>query len=99
MADLLEEAAVTAGLEDLPGWSRDSNAIVLDAALRDFPAAIAVVNQVAEVAEREGHHPDIDIRWRTLTFRCSTHSAGGITALDLRMAGLISEVLGKTAKD
>ena len=48
--------------------------------LASFPQAIEVVDRVAEVAERDNHHPDIDIRWRTLTFRCSTHCAGGVTA-------------------
>ena len=47
---------------------------------------IRLVQQVAEVAEDLDHHPDIDIRWRTLTFRLSTHSAGGLTAKDLRLA-------------
>jgi 4a-hydroxytetrahydrobiopterin dehydratase len=45
------------------------------------------------VAEAANHHPDIDIRWRTLTFRCSTHSAGGITAADLALAGRINETI------
>ena len=44
-----------------------------------------------EIAESRDHHPDMDIRWRTVTFRCSTHSAGGITALDLDLAKAISE--------
>ena len=41
-------------------------------------------------AEPQDHHPDIDIRWRTLTFRCSTHSKGGITELDVELAAAIS---------
>jgi 4a-hydroxytetrahydrobiopterin dehydratase len=52
-----------------------------------------VVNRVAEIAENDNHHPDIDIRWRTLTFRCSTHSSGGITALDVSLAEEIDGVL------
>jgi 4a-hydroxytetrahydrobiopterin dehydratase len=93
MPDLLDDAAITDALRDLPGWERDGNAIVHTAELPSFPAAIAVVDRVAEIAERANHHPDIDIRWRTLTFRCSTHSAGGITELDLRLAQEISEQL------
>jgi 4a-hydroxytetrahydrobiopterin dehydratase len=46
---------------------------------------------VAEIAEDRDHHPDIDIRWRNLTFRCSTHSEGGITDLDVALAGAITE--------
>jgi len=43
-----------------------------------------------EYAESQDHHPDIDIRWRTLTFRCATHSKGGITDLDVALAAAIS---------
>ena len=91
MAELLDDAAVTAALGDLPGWERDGDAIVRTAKLPSFPAAIGVVDRVAEIAEDRDHHPDIDIRWRTLTFRCSTHSAGGLTDLDVALAAAISE--------
>jgi 4a-hydroxytetrahydrobiopterin dehydratase len=91
MADLLDDAAIRAALDDLPGWERDGDALVRTAKLPSFPAAIEVVDRVAEIAEERNHHPDIDIRWRTLVFRCSTHSAGGITALDVELAGAISE--------
>ena len=54
--------------------------------LESFPAAIAFVSRVAELAERENHHPDIDIRYRRVLLRWSTHSAGGITDRDREMA-------------
>jgi len=91
MADLLDDAAISAALDDLPGWERDGDALVRTAKLPSFPAAIAVVDRVAEIAEERNHHPDIDIRWRTLVFHCSTHSAGGITPLDVDLARAISE--------
>jgi 4a-hydroxytetrahydrobiopterin dehydratase len=52
-----------------------------------------VVDRVAEVAEQLDHHPDIDIRWRTLTFACSTHSAGGVTDRDITLARRIDEIV------
>jgi 4a-hydroxytetrahydrobiopterin dehydratase len=82
MPSLLDDDEITAALGDLPGWEREGAALVRTADLPSFPAAIAVVDRVAAIAEERDHHPDIDIRWRTLTFRCSTHSAGGITQLD-----------------
>jgi 4a-hydroxytetrahydrobiopterin dehydratase len=91
MPELLDDDAVSAALQDLPGWERDGDAIVHTAELPSFPAAITVVDRVAAVAEERNHHPDIDIRWRTLTFRCSTHSAGGLTELDVALAGAISD--------
>ncbi|GAA4690402.1 4a-hydroxytetrahydrobiopterin dehydratase [Pseudonocardia yuanmonensis] len=90
MAELLDDDAVTAALTDLPGWERDGNAIVRSAELPSFPDAITVVDRVAEDAEERNHHPDIDIRWRTVTFRLSTHSAGGLTAKDTELAAQIS---------
>lgn len=93
MADLLDDAAVAAALDGLPGWEGDGDSIVRTTELADFPTAIRVVDQVAEAAERADHHPDIDIRWRTLTFRLSTHSEGGLTAKDMALAAEISALL------
>jgi 4a-hydroxytetrahydrobiopterin dehydratase len=91
MPELLNDDAVTAALSELPGWERDGDAIVRTAKLPSFPAAIGVVDRVAVIAEDRDHHPDIDIRWRTVTFRCSTHSEGGLTDLDVALATAISE--------
>jgi 4a-hydroxytetrahydrobiopterin dehydratase len=96
MADLLDDSAITAALGGLPGWERDGDALVRTAALPDFPTAIRVVDEVAAIAEDRDHHPDIDIRWRTLTFRLSTHSKGGITDLDVALAAAISERVAAT---
>lgn len=96
MPHLLDDAAVRAALDDLPGWERDGDSLVRTATLPTFVAAIGVVDRVAGIAAARDHHPDIDIRWRTLSFRCSTHSAGGITELDTALAASISEELDAT---
>ena len=93
MSQVLDAAGVTEGLAGLDGWTGDPRAIRRQVELRSFPAAIAVVDRVAEVAEELDHHPDIDIRWRTLTFACATHSAGGVTAKDLGLAARIDEIV------
>jgi 4a-hydroxytetrahydrobiopterin dehydratase len=98
MPTLLDDERVMAALDELTDWQRDGDAIVRTAKLPSFPAAIEAVRAVAEIAEARNHHPDIDIRWRTVTFRCSTHSEGGITDLDVELAGQIDRVLaGATA--
>ncbi len=93
MADLLSTDEVVSGLEKLTDWSGDTTGITRTASLPTFLSAIAVVDRVAAIAEEADHHPDIDIRWRTLTFACATHSAGGVTAKDLALAGRIDEVI------
>lgn len=93
MADLLDADAVAAALAELDGWTGDQGAISRTAELPSFPAAIAVVTKVAEVAEQLDHHPDIDIRWRRLTFTCATHSAGGVTGKDVILARRIDAIV------
>ncbi|MCD2187234.1 4a-hydroxytetrahydrobiopterin dehydratase [Actinomycetospora soli] len=97
MADLLSDDAVSRALADLPGWERDGDSLVRTAQLPSFPAAIAVVDAVAQEAESADHHPDIDIRYSTLTFRLSTHSEGGLTAKDPDLARRISAAIDQHA--
>jgi 4a-hydroxytetrahydrobiopterin dehydratase len=68
------------------GWEKQENALVREFELPSFPAAIAFVDRLAELAEGENHHPDIDIRYRKVTVRWTTHSQGGITEKDREMA-------------
>ena len=97
MTKLWDDEQVAGALKGLTDWQRDGDAIVRTAKLPSFPAAIEAVRAVAEIAEARNHHPDIDIRWRTVTFRCSTHSAGGITEKDIDLASEIDRVLATAA--
>ncbi|TQM30727.1 4a-hydroxytetrahydrobiopterin dehydratase [Nocardia bhagyanarayanae] len=83
---LLSEAEIADALAGLPNWSRSGDNITRTIKASSFPAGIDLVRRVADAAEAANHHPDIDIRWRNVTFTLSTHSAGGLTALDLGMA-------------
>ncbi|HEY8472101.1 MAG TPA: 4a-hydroxytetrahydrobiopterin dehydratase [Natronosporangium sp.] len=93
MAELLGPDEVRSALGARPGWSGDPSRISRTVAFPSFPAAIAAVDRVAVVAEELNHHPDIDIRWRNVTFHCTTHSAGGVTARDLDLATRIDEIV------
>ncbi|MDZ4236432.1 MAG: 4a-hydroxytetrahydrobiopterin dehydratase [Dietzia sp.] len=92
---VLTDDQVDAALPDLEGWER------ADGALRrviEFPAfldGINAVKRVGEHAEARDHHPDIDIRWRKVTFALVTHSEGGITDKDVEMAGDINRIVGQ----
>jgi 4a-hydroxytetrahydrobiopterin dehydratase len=92
MADLLSADDVTSALSELDGWAGDTDAISRTVTAPSFPTAIRLVVEVAEAAEDADHHPDIDIRWRTVTFALSTHSAGGVTAKDTALARRIDEL-------
>ncbi|EIF00357.1 4a-hydroxytetrahydrobiopterin dehydratase [Saccharomonospora glauca] len=93
MTELLSEQDVDEALRSLPEWRRVDDAIERRVELTSFPEAIETVNRVAELAEAANHHPDIDIRWRTVTFRLSTHSHGGVTNKDIALAGEIDGVI------
>jgi 4a-hydroxytetrahydrobiopterin dehydratase len=68
------------------GWHEDGDALVRELQFESFPAAVAFVQRLAELAESEDHHPDIDIRYRRVIVRWSTHSAGGVTDRDRDLA-------------
>jgi 4a-hydroxytetrahydrobiopterin dehydratase len=93
MPTLLDDAEVAARLSTVDGWTGDAKELAKTAKLPSFPAAIDVVTRVAVVAEEMDHHPDIDIRWRTLRFTLATHSMGGVTELDFTLAARIDEIL------
>ncbi len=93
MVEVLNPGELERGLTALAGWTGDVHGISRTVKLPSFPAALAVVARVGEAAESMDHHPDMDIRYRTLTFTCCTHAAGGLTELDLRLARLIDDIV------
>ncbi len=95
MADLLTQDEIEQALSDeLSRWRRQGDSITRSVTADSFLDGIRLVTAVAEVAEDLNHHPDIDIRWTTVTFTLSTHSAGGLTLNDLRLAGDIDRLAG-----
>jgi len=74
------------------GWSEVENALEREFRFDDFARAIAFVNRVAELAEGENHHPDVEIHYNRVTLRWSTHSAGGITDRDRELASRSAEL-------
>jgi 4a-hydroxytetrahydrobiopterin dehydratase len=90
MADLLSADDVATALAHLAGWAGTTEEIVRSVEAPSFLAGIRLVDEVAQAAEEADHHPDIDIRWRTVTFRLSTHSKGGVTEKDITLARQIN---------
>lgn len=88
---LIDDIRLDDFLGQHPGWARDGDAIVRTFEFGDFVEAMAFVTRVALVAEKDFHHPDIDIRWNQVALRLSTHSEGGLTEKDLELAEKIDE--------
>lgn len=89
---LLDAEEITRQLRDLPGWKGDAAALCRSYAFPDFPTAIRAVDEVAVHAEAMDHHPDLDIRWRTVHVALTTHDAGGVTQLDVELAHRVHEI-------
>ena len=75
-------------------WSEVGGKLTRTFELPSFPAAVEFVTRVADVAEAQDHHPDIDIRYRTVTLAVNTHDQGGaITEKDHRLAAAVDALL------
>lgn len=81
-------------LQDTPKWliSSDATNIHRDFIFHDFDEAIQFVNSVAELAESEGHHPDILVRWNKVTLTNSTHAIKGLSENDFILASKINDI-------
>lgn len=93
MSNVLNNDQVDVALGNLPAWRREGTSIVRDAQAEEFLAGVRWVDSVADLAEQANHHPDIDIRYTTVTFRLSTHSEGGVTEKDLDLAARIDDLI------
>jgi 4a-hydroxytetrahydrobiopterin dehydratase len=89
----LTDDELAAALPGLPLWSGDGDGLRRTVELPSFRDAVAAIGRIADVAEEMDHHPDIDLRWRTLHLSLVSHSAGGVTELDLELARRIDELL------
>jgi len=92
--DLLREQEIATALAGLPNWTRAGNSINRTVELKDFRDAMLFTGAVAYMAEKANHHPDILIQWNRVTLTLSTHSAGGLTAADIAMAGHLDALHG-----
>ena len=89
----LDDAAIAAALQQLPGWWREGDVLVRTYRRRDWADAIAFVNLIAPEADRRSHHPDVCIRgYRNVEVRLTSHDVGGITQRDVNLATWIEEL-------
>jgi 4a-hydroxytetrahydrobiopterin dehydratase len=78
-------------LEEIQGWTLDteSKKIYKEYKFQDFIGAINFINLIADIAEEEGHHPDIHIFYNKVVLELSTHSIGGLSENDFILASKI----------
>lgn len=90
----LEKSAVVRLVTELTGWmlAKDARSIEKDIEFKNFDKAMDFVNLVADLAEFEGHHPDIDIRYNKVKLVLATHSVGGLTNNDFILASKIDTI-------
>lgn len=85
----LSDIEIQRALGGLTGWARKGDTLTRTFQFATFPGGIDFLRRVAEVAEAQAHHPDVDVRYTKLVFHLSTHDAGGITTKDFALASAV----------
>jgi 4a-hydroxytetrahydrobiopterin dehydratase len=86
---LLSQSEIDERLKGLDGWEQKDNRISKKFTNKDFVGSLGFVTRVAVLAEKADHHPDILIEYKNVTLTLSTHSEGGLTEKDFKLAGEI----------
>lgn len=93
MPALLDQAQIDEKLKSRhPDWSGSPEKLTRSIEFANFLTAAEFINRLAPRCEELDHHPDLALRWRWVHIELSTHSEGGVTDLDVTLAGIIDEV-------
>lgn len=87
----LTDPEIEAAVADLPGWTRDGDALVSDWRFANFDVAFGFMTRIAVESERLDHHPEWSNVYNRVTIRLTTHDKGGITTLDTALAQFVSD--------
>jgi|TARA_B100000315_G_C14287268_1_gene455788 4a-hydroxytetrahydrobiopterin dehydratase len=90
--DPLPDSEVQKSLPSIPNWELDGKMIHKEFKFQDFKDAMVFVNKVADLAESEGHHPDITIHWNKVRLDLWTHSMNGLSENDFIVASKIDKI-------
>jgi 4a-hydroxytetrahydrobiopterin dehydratase len=80
-----------------PEWLVDPHELKRIVQFPDFLTAVAFIDELAPIAERLDHHPDLSLSWRTVSLRLATHSAGGVTEYDIALARELDPIIARLA--
>jgi 4a-hydroxytetrahydrobiopterin dehydratase len=75
-----------------PEWQGSTAGLTRSIEFANFLTAAEFINRLAPRCEELDHHPDLALRWRWVDIELSTHSVGGVTDLDITLAGIVDEV-------
>lgn len=93
-APRLTDAQVEESKAQVPGWSVEGDKLVRDVKVKNFRAALTLVNTLGEIAEEENHHPDLCIHgWNGVRIELYTHTANGLSENDFIMAAKFDKVI------
>lgn len=90
--DALSTEAAQRELATLKNWTLDGAAIRKSFRFSNYGAVIHFVNQVARIADRLNHHPDLLVKYGSAEVTFTTHDAGGLTAADFEAARAVDAV-------
>jgi 4a-hydroxytetrahydrobiopterin dehydratase len=85
-------------LSRLKGWSLEGEAIVKEFDTKNWKTTLFIVNAIASLAEAHWHHPDLEVSFKKVKVKLTTHEAGGLTERDFRLAEDIDRILEKIMK-
>ena len=91
----LTESQIKERLKELKDWSLEGDYITKELNTKNWKTTIFVVNAIAGLAEAHWHHPDLEVGFKRLKIKLTTHEAGGITEKDFKLAKEIDELVEK----
>jgi len=97
----IELSSANAMLKEIPGWelSSDGNLLRRSWTVKNFVAGMEFLNQVADIAEQEQHHPDVHLTgYRNVKIELTTHAISGLSENDFILAAKINELPVKLKK-
>jgi 4a-hydroxytetrahydrobiopterin dehydratase len=96
----LTTSEIQDAMPQITGWTVENGRLTREVKVKDFAAALALVDRIGALAEEEGHHPDLCIRrWNHVQVEFYTHTVEGLTENDLIMAAKINRLEGIGAPD
>jgi 4a-hydroxytetrahydrobiopterin dehydratase len=93
MPALLDQGQIDAALAGRhPDWNGSPQKLSRSIEFANFLTAVEFITRIAPRCEELDHHPDLALRWRWVDIELASHSAGGVTDMDVTLAGIVDEV-------